>query len=114
MTKHVRTFQDTTADASPLLVPHPSTTQLEALISTGAALKGRLDVFEHNPREGVVVVAAGRGAGTRLDGGGAGMLDEWIDSGGRAKVSFSSGCFETTPITFVCGTRVALLLFFLH
>lgn len=51
------------------------------MIATGEALKGRLDVFEHNPKEGVVVVGAHSG------GGGAGALEEWADGGGRTKVS---------------------------
>ncbi|CAM9323899.1 unnamed protein product [Ectocarpus sp. 12 AP-2014] len=66
----------TATTSSPLQKPHPSKTQLEALIASGAASKGRLDVFEHNPKEGVVVVGAGGGA----------ALDGWTDAAGRAKV----------------------------
>lgn len=42
-------------------------------------MKGRLDVFEHNPKEGVVVVGASGGAG-------AGALEGWTDVAGRMKV----------------------------
>lgn len=70
---------------SPLAAPHPSKTQLEALIAGGGALKGKLDVFEHNPREGVVIVGAG-GAG-----GGAGALEGWTDVSGRTKVTRDEG-----------------------
>eukprot|EP00903_Cladosiphon_okamuranus_P006825 g6650.t1 len=72
------TGSSTTSTAtSPLAVPHPSKTQLEALVAGGGALKGKLDVFEHNPREGFVVVGAG---------GGAEALEGWTDVSGRTKV----------------------------
>ncbi|CAM9652144.1 unnamed protein product [Ectocarpus fasciculatus] len=66
----------TATTSSPLRKPHPSKTQLEALIAGGSASKGRLDVFEHNPKEGVVAVGAGGGA----------ALEGWADSSGRAKI----------------------------
>ncbi|CAM9581753.1 unnamed protein product, partial [Laminaria digitata] len=62
----------------PLATPHPSKTQLAALVAGGQALKGKLDVFDHNPKEGVVLVGAG--------GSGGGVLEEWTDDGGRTKV----------------------------
>lgn len=109
-TAHVRTSQDMVADkmttpaalASLLLVPHPSMTQLEALVSSGSVLKGRLDVFEHNPREGVVVVSAAQGGGTGSEGGrgGGGILGEWIDSSGSAKVAVFCTSDETKPAVF--------------
>ncbi|CAM9697488.1 unnamed protein product [Pylaiella littoralis] len=68
-----------TRASSPLSRPHPSKTQLEALVAGGEALKGRLDVFEHNPKEGLVVVGAGGGAGAEA-------LEGWTDVAGRMKV----------------------------
>lgn len=49
-------------------------------MAAGAALKGKLDVFEHNPREGLVVVGPGGAAGA------AEALDGWTDVSGRTKV----------------------------
>ncbi|CAM9312557.1 unnamed protein product, partial [Scytosiphon promiscuus] len=73
--------QDSASPLTLLARPHPSRIRLEALVAAGEALRGRLDVFEHNPREGVVVVGAGRGGA-----GAAGALEGWTDSSGRAKV----------------------------
>lgn len=72
--------------APPLAAPHPSKTQLAALVASGQALAGKLDVFDHNPKEGVVVVGAGGG------GGGGGALEEWTDDGGRTKVRTGVCC----------------------
>ncbi len=49
-------------------------------MAAGEALKGKLDVFEHNPREGLVVVGPGGAAGA------AEALDGWTDVSGRTKV----------------------------
>lgn len=66
------------------MLPHPPRAQLEALIASGDVLKGRLDVFEHNPREGLVIVRSAGGAGDR--GRSAGTLEGWADARGSAKV----------------------------
>lgn len=54
-------------------------------MASGEALKGTLDVFEHNPKEGVVVVGAGGGGGA--GGRGAEVLEGWTDVAGRMKVT---------------------------
>lgn len=64
---------------SRLAMPHPSRAQLDAMIATGEAFRGKLDVFEHNPGEGVVVVGGGEGSGEHLK--------DWADAGGRTQVS---------------------------
>ena len=70
--------------------PHPSKTQLAALVASGQALAGKLDVFDHNPKEGIVLVGAGGGIGGGDGGGGA--LEEWADDGGRTKVGTGVCC----------------------
>lgn len=85
-----------TSETSPLAKPHPSKSQLEAMVAAGDAFKGRLDVFEHNPREGVAIVGAG---GSGRDAGGS--LENFADAGGRIKVS--------TFDSFECGPSSSLL-----
>ena len=60
-------------------MPHPSKARLEAMVAKGEAFRGKLDVFEHNPGEGYVMVGRGGGSGDLLDG--------LSDPGGRTQVT---------------------------
>lgn len=79
-------------------------------MASGEALKGRLDVLEHNPKEGFVVVGSG--------GGGAetGALEGWTDVAGRMKVVKSPAKVEykyctLTPVSTVDVSRTECFLF---
>ncbi|CAM9108734.1 unnamed protein product [Discosporangium mesarthrocarpum] len=70
----------TVLDRSQGWTPHPTKEHLEARLQTGELLKGRLDVFEHNPGEGVVVASAM---------GGREGLEGWASLLGKVKVLVS-------------------------